>query len=55
MPIEVRELTIKAKIESPENKAPARHAGGTNSKLSDAQINMIVDKIMRLLQERTER
>lgn len=55
MPLEIRELTIKATVEASSGaKMPAAGPDG-QSKKKDAEVNFIVEKVLKILKERSER
>ena len=54
MPLEIRELTIKARVESSTSNSSAQESGN-GANLNDVQINRIVDKVLKILKERKDR
>jgi hypothetical protein len=59
MPIEIRELVIKATVgsgETPQNSGNTEGGnGGGNAAASDAFINVCVEKVLEILKEKAER
>jgi hypothetical protein len=57
MPLEIRELIIKATVgdeaATGTNAAPASNTNASNSQEMD--INLIVEKVMEIIQEKMER
>ncbi|MEC5143304.1 DUF5908 family protein [Chitinophaga sp. 212800010-3] len=55
MPIEIRELVIKAEV-SPDNTAAGNSsAGNGNSTPQEALIELCVEKVLQVLKEKNER
>lgn len=52
MPLEIRELIIKTKVSNSENNTGNSTDSG---KMNGSQINEIVDKILEILKEKSER
>jgi hypothetical protein len=59
MPIEIRELVIKATVGSGENAENsgdnASNTEGGNGAASEALINICVEKVLEILKEKAER
>lgn len=56
MPLEIRELTIKATVEAKgESSAQSSKGSSNDPKSKDAEVNFIVEKVLRILKERMER
>lgn len=52
MPIEIRELVIKTKVNNSSGKATGSNDQEGNS---EAQINEVVDRVFKLIQQKAER
>lgn len=52
MPIEIRELVIKASV---NNNGSTAAGGNDASGISESKINMIVDKVFQIIQQKSER
>jgi hypothetical protein len=52
MPIEIRELIIKATVSGEKSNTSANGVGG---KRSESSINEIVDKVLEIIKEKNER
>ena len=57
MPIEIRELVIKATITQESSSGGATGSGSSNNALSDKEeiINTCVERVLDILKEKTER
>ena len=58
MPVEVRELVIKASVETGEgsaNSGSSGQQGGSNSSPSEELIKTCVEKVLEILKEKNER
>ena len=58
MPIEIRELVIKATVgngETAQNGGNTEGANGGNATASDAFITVCVEKVLEILKEKAER
>lgn len=58
MPIEIRELVIKATVSQNENSSTGAAGGGTSTNdisASEEIINACVEKIMEILKQKNER
>ena len=55
MPLEIRELHIKAVIESPNEEVNSGSAGSTSESNHDQLIKACVEKVMELIKEAKER
>jgi len=54
MPIEIRELVIKATVSESPPKGKG-NANGNETDQKEADVNMIVEKVLEILKERAER
>jgi hypothetical protein len=56
MPIEIRELVIKATVGDPASEG-ARNAApnGSPADTREADVNLIVEKVLEILKEKSER
>lgn len=57
MPIEIRELVIKATVNEAENSSAeaGNNSGANNTSSSEEIINTCVEKIIEILKEKNER
>ncbi|WP_020598754.1 DUF5908 family protein [Spirosoma panaciterrae] len=59
MPIEIRELIIKATLEEaqppPDSAASGSAAAATNGANTESLVNLVVEKVMEILREKQER
>ena len=55
MPLEIRELVIKVAVGQQEGSQQAQTSNGNNADAKEAEINMIVEKILTILKEKSER
>lgn len=55
MPIEIRELVIKATVNQDQNKAAANSTGGNEPDAKEAEIRDAVEEVLRILDSKKER
>ena len=57
MPLEIRELVIKATVDSSNGGVQASNSGnnGDSNDAKEAEINLIVEKVLAILKEKNER
>ncbi|NUQ23503.1 MAG: hypothetical protein HUU34_06100 [Saprospiraceae bacterium] len=55
MPLEIRELVIKATVDQEGGNAQGGTANGSNSDTKEAEVNLIVEKVLAILKEKSER
>ncbi len=57
MPLEIRELVIKASVggESTATNDPSNKMGAETDNNDEARTNLIVEKVLEILSEKTER
>jgi hypothetical protein len=57
MPLEIRELVIKATVDSSNGGAQASNSGnnGDAEDAKEAEVNLIVEKVLAILKEKNER
>lgn len=55
MPIEIRELVIKATVNEPDVHSRKPPKNGNASDAKEADVNLIVEKVLEILREKSER
>lgn len=55
MPIEIRELVIKATVGDPSGEMRNAAPNGNPTDTREADVNLIVEKVMEILKEKSER
>jgi hypothetical protein len=55
MPLEIRELVIKATVDQGESNGQGGTSNGDSSDAKEAEVNLIVEKVLAILKEKTER
>ena len=55
MPLEIRELLIKATVDDKGGDKGAKPTGGDNQQGADSLINLCVEKVLEILKEKEER
>lgn len=55
MPLEIRELIIRATVEDSAGAAQSQPANGSAGDAKEADINLLVEKVLAILREKTER
>ena len=55
MPIEIRELVIKATVDSQQNEGEGSSGGSDNGGGQEQLINLCVEKVMEIIQSKSDR
>jgi hypothetical protein len=55
MPIEIRELVIKASVSDSGADGRATSNNGNTSDAKEADVNLIVEKVLEILKDKSER
>ncbi|MDX2070786.1 MAG: DUF5908 family protein [Haliscomenobacter sp.] len=55
MPIEIRELVIKATVAQSDGNGQGGSNNGNNADAKEADVNLIVEKVLAILKEKAER
>jgi len=55
MPLEIRELVIRINVEESSNTNSNQSFDGNQQEVTETDINMIVEKVLNILREKTER
>ncbi len=55
MPLEIRELVIRATVEPNAEDQQAEPASASNEETPGVDINAVVEKVLAILKEKTER
>jgi hypothetical protein len=55
MPIEIRELVIKATVSDSSGDGSGSSNNGNAADVKEADVNLIVEKVLEILKEKSER
>lgn len=55
MPLEIRELVIRATVASDTDQNPGANGNADAAKAKEADVNLIVEKVLEILKEKAER
>ena len=55
MPLEIRELVIRATVGDPGDDKSSPAPGDENPSVNGVNINLLVEKVLEILKERSER
>ncbi len=55
MPLEIRELVIKATVDGQDGEQGAPQGGGADEEAKEQLVNLCVEKVLEILKEKAER